>query len=114
VLSELEALAARLGVAVRAEAFSKGLLEGRGGLCWVDGKALVVMDEKLPVPDRIAVIAGALAELELDSSQVPLFLLQTIERSRRRSRARRPRKPARGKHVGHPGLARAKPRKVTR
>jgi hypothetical protein len=112
VLSELESLAARLGVSVRAEAFSKGVLEGRGGLCWVDGKALVVMDEKLPVPDRIAVLAGALAQLNLDTSQVPLFLLQTIESTRRRARPRRARKPARGKPAGHPGLARARPRKV--
>jgi hypothetical protein len=108
VLSELELLAARLGVSVRAETFSKGLLEGHGGLCWVDGKALVVMDEKLPVPDRIAVLAGALAQLELDSSQIPLFLLKTIETSRRRVRPKRGRKPARAKH---PGLARARPRK---
>jgi hypothetical protein len=108
VLSELELLAARLGVSVRAEAFSKGLLEGHGGLCWVDGKALVVMDEKLPVPDRIAVLAGALAQLELDSSQIPLFLLKTIETSRRRARPKRGRKPTRARH---PGLARAKPRK---
>jgi len=109
VLSELESLAARLGVPVRAEAFSKGLLEGRGGLCWVDGKALIVMDEKLPVPDRIAVLASALAQLELDSTQVPLFLLQTIERSRRRARPKRTRKSTR---PGHPGLARARPRKT--
>ncbi len=108
VLSELELLATRLGVSVRAEAFSKGLLEGHGGLCWVDGKALVVMDEKLPVPDRIAVLAGALAQLELDSSQIPLFLLKTIETSRRKVRPKRARKPARAKH---PGLARARPRK---
>jgi len=113
VLSELEALAARLGVPVRAEAFSKRL-EGRGGLCWVDGKALVVMDEKLPVPDRIAVLAGALAQLQLDTSQVPLFLLQTIEKSRRRARPKRARKtarPTRGGPAAHPGLARARPRK---
>lgn len=108
VLSELELLAARLGVSVRAEPFTKGVLEGRGGLCWVDGKALVVMDEKLAVPDRIAVLAGALAQLELDTSQVPLFLLETIETSRRKARPRRGRKPARAKR---PGLARARPRK---
>jgi hypothetical protein len=108
VLSELESLAARLGVSVRAEAFSKGVLEGHGGLCWVDGKALVVMDEKLPVPDRIVVLAGALAQLELDTSQVPLFLLKTIETSKRKTRPRRSRKPAPPRH---PGLARAKPRK---
>jgi hypothetical protein len=108
VLSELELLAGRLGVSVRAEAFPKGLLEGRGGLCWVDGKALVVMDEKLSVPDRIVVLAGALAQLELDSSQIPLFLLKTIETSRRKARPRRVRKPTRARH---PGLARAKPRK---
>lgn len=118
VLSELEALAARLGVPVRAEPFSKGVLEGRGGLCWVDGKALVVMDEKLPVPDRIAVLAGALAQLHLDTSQVPLLLLQTIEKSRRRARPKRARKAARptragsSGHASHPGLARARPRKA--
>ena len=113
VLSELEALAERLGVPVRAEPFSKGVLEGRGGLCWVDGKALVVMDEKLPVPDRIVVIAAALAELNLDTSQVPLFLLQTLESSRRKGRPKRARKPSPRKAAGHPGLARARPRKAT-
>ena len=67
VLAELEALAARLGVAVRSEPFGKGVLEGRGGLCWVDGKALVVMDAKLAVQDRIGVLAGALARFDLDA-----------------------------------------------
>lgn len=113
VLSELESVAARLGVAVRAEPFLKGVLDGRGGLCWVDGKAVVVMDEKLPVPDRIAVLASALAQLDLDTTQVPLLVLQVIMASRRRARARPParsRRAPRPRRAAHPGLARAKPR----
>ena len=111
VLSELESVAARLGIPVRAEPFLKGVLDGRGGLCWVDGKAIIVMDEKLPLADRIAIVAGALAQLDLDTSQVPLLVLEVIVASRKPPRARpRPRRrtPARPRH---PGLARAKPRK---
>jgi hypothetical protein len=122
VLSELEALAVRLGVSVRAEAFSKGVLEGHGGLCWVDGKALVVMDEKLPVPDRIAVLAGALAQLDLGRLVLPEPVQAAIDarrakprRSRRSTRPPRPREPREPREPPkprHPGLARAKVRVV--
>jgi hypothetical protein len=126
VLAELHALAGRLGVAVRAEPFGKGLLQGRGGLCWVDGKALVVMDEKLSVLERVAVLAEALTTFELDAVGMPPAvreLLATRVAGRRRSRKKRtvpdadPKPPPRSArhaahagHAGRPGLARARPR----
>ena len=103
VLAELEALAARLGVGVRAEPFGKGLLRGRGGLCRVDGKPLVVMDEAMPVEDRIGVLAGALASFELAGVSVPMAVRERIE-------AARPGKRKGGRKRVRPGLARAKPR----
>jgi hypothetical protein len=104
VLTELEALAARLGVVVRAEPFGKGVLEGRGGLCWVDGKPLVVMDETLAVPERIAVLASALGKFDLDVVSIAPLVRERIEAARRGKRKRAPKKRA------HPGLARARPR----
>jgi len=79
VLQELEALAARIGVSVRLEPFGSGLMSGRGGLCWVRGKALVVMDASLTLPDRIAVLASALARFDLDSVYVPPLVRARIE-----------------------------------
>jgi len=103
VLAELEALAARLGVAVRAEPFGKGVLEGRGGLCWVDGRPLVVMDAKLAVPERIAVLAGALGKFDLEVLTIAPQIRERIEDARRARKKRAPRKK-------RPGLARARPR----
>jgi hypothetical protein len=107
VLGELVALAARLGVAVRAEAFGKGVMQGRGGLCFVDGKPLVVMDERLTVPERIAVLAGALARFDVDGVSVPPPVRDVIEAARKGKKPRALRPP----RQEHPGLARAKPRR---
>lgn len=106
VLAELEALAARLGVAVRAEPFGKGVLRGRGGLCWVDGKALVVMDEGLGREERIGVLAEALAKFDLGS--VTLTLPDAVRERIDAARAGKKKRP--GKKKGKPGLARARPR----
>jgi hypothetical protein len=103
VLAELEALAARLGVAVRAEPFGKGVLEGRGGLCWLDGKPLVVMDAKLAVPERISVLASALGTFDLEVVSVMPQIRERIEEARRGKRKR-------AKKRARPGLARARPR----
>lgn len=103
VLAELEALAARLGVAVRAEPFGKGVLGGRGGLCWVDGRPLVVMDAKLAVLERVAVLAAALGAFDLGVLSVEPLIRERIEEARRGKKGRTPKKK-------RPGLARARPR----
>jgi hypothetical protein len=111
VLAELEALAARLGVSVRAEPFGRGVLERRGGLCWVDGRPLVVMDEKLAVTDRIGVLAGALAQLDLDGVSVLPLIRERIDEART-GKKRAPRRIKVAARPGRPGLARARPRKA--
>jgi hypothetical protein len=107
VLDELEEVAARLGVEVRAEPFAKGLMEGRGGLCRIDGRPVVVMDEKLSAPDRVGVLAAALASLDTRGVDVPDLARTALDAARRRKREER-RKRARPKR--HLGLVRAKPR----
>jgi hypothetical protein len=105
VLAELEALAGRLGIAVRAEPFGRGVLEGHGGLCWLDGRALVVMDEKLGTQERIAVLAGALAQFDLEAVSLAPVVRERIEEAR----SGRKRRPARTVLL-RPGIARARAR----
>jgi hypothetical protein len=107
MLLELEALAARLGVVIRAEPFDKGALGGRGGLCRVRGKPVVVMDAALPVPDKIAVLASALSLFDLDSVYVSPVLRARIESTG----AGRSPVPIAPRKVPLPGLARARPRR---
>jgi hypothetical protein len=110
VLAELTALAGRFGIEVRAESFGKGMLEGRGGLCWLDGRPLVVMDAKLDVEERIAVLAEALTHGGFDLEPVSMApqVRERIEAARRR-KSRRPSKK-RSQRGPRPGLARARPR----
>ena len=116
VLSVLESLAARVGIAVRAEAFGRGLLQGRGGLCWVRGEPLVVMDEALAIPDRIAVLAAALGHFDLDGVYVAPAIRELIDRAREDpgelSRiARGPSGNSTMRPRAKPGLARGRPPK---
>jgi hypothetical protein len=106
ILAELEALAERLGVTVRTEPFDKGALGGRGGFCQIRGRAFVVMDASLPLVDRIAVLAGALARFDLDSVYVSPALRARIESAR----AGRPAVPKPPRKLVLPGLARTRPR----
>jgi hypothetical protein len=83
LLSELETLAERVGVLVRVEPFGGELLEGRGGLCWVRGKPLVVMDSLLSVTERIATLTAALSGFDLGEVYVPPLVRERIERASR-------------------------------
>jgi hypothetical protein len=119
MLAELESLAARMRIAVRAEPFGSGLLRGRGGLCWVRGQPLVVMDAALGMPDRIAILAEALSRFDLEDRHTPPAVRERIESARRGPDGPAPRDrnpPKRGKPgrsasaPSGPGLARTRPR----
>jgi hypothetical protein len=89
ILRELEKLAARVGIQVRAEPFDLRVIEGRGGLCWLKGEPLVVMDAGLPVVDKIGVLAEALAAFDLEALYIPPIVRARIETRRREGRAQR-------------------------
>lgn len=56
--SELAALAERLGVEVRHVRY-----EGEGGLCVIRGKRVLAVNDALDAPDRVALMARALASV---------------------------------------------------
>jgi hypothetical protein len=82
ILLELERLAMRLGIVVRAEAFDKTTIEGRGGLCWLRGRPVVVMDAGMPIVDKIGVLADALSRFDVEAIYLPPLLRARLERYR--------------------------------
>jgi hypothetical protein len=82
MLAEFEALASRLGIAVRVEPFETGLSDRGGGLCRLRGRPLVLMDDSLPLGDRIAVLATALADFDLEGVYVSPLVRARIENAR--------------------------------
>jgi hypothetical protein len=81
-MAELRALASRLEIVVRVEPLESALSETGGGLCRVRGQPLVLIDASLPLLDQIDVLAGALAQFDLEGVFVSPFVRARIERFR--------------------------------
>lgn len=93
LLDELARVAARVGLEVRLEAFEAGLREARvprGGLCTVRGRRVVLVDSAAPLPDQVAMLATALAEVETEQVFMPPIARATIQLYRRQSREATP------------------------
>jgi hypothetical protein len=78
---ELCAAARKLGVEVRAEAFDPGLSDAarpRGGLCTIRGQKLILVDSRGSLPDRVATVAGALSQMNLEGIFLPPIVRATI------------------------------------
>jgi hypothetical protein len=81
LLDELTRAAERAGVRVRAEDFDPNLSDvkrPRGGLCTLRGERMILIDAKLPLPERIATIAEALGALDLEHLFLPPIVRATI------------------------------------
>ncbi len=81
LFDELCAAAERAGVEVRLDRFSKPLSDVKspgGGLCVLHGKSVVIVDAALPLPERVATIAAALARVDLEHLYLPPIVRATI------------------------------------
>jgi hypothetical protein len=63
-------VAARAGVEIRIEPFALAL-SGKGGLCRIEGRPVVLVDAKLSVLEQAGVIGVALGEVDLGDAVVP-------------------------------------------
>jgi len=70
LLDELVGAARKLGVVVRIETLRVPVHHASGGLCRLRGKAVVLLDNRSPVLDRVLTLADALAPLADSSEQV--------------------------------------------
>lgn len=81
LFDELVHAAERAGARVRIETFDAALSDvkrPRGGLCTLRGQRLILVDAKLPLPERIATMAEALGELDLEHLYLPPIVRATI------------------------------------
>ena len=81
LFDEMTLAAQRAGVEVRSEAFDPNLSDvkrPRGGLCTLRGQRIILVDAKLPLPERIATIAEALASVHREAVFMPPVVRATI------------------------------------
>jgi hypothetical protein len=66
----LSEVATRAGVEVRIEPFALAL-SGKGGLCRIEGRLVVLVDAKRSVLEQAGVIGEALGEVDLEGLEIP-------------------------------------------
>lgn len=82
LFDELKSAAERAGLKVRVEPFDPTLSDvrmPRGGLCTLHGERVILVDENLPFPERIATMANALARVDLEHLYLPPIVRKIIE-----------------------------------
>jgi hypothetical protein len=97
----LHTVAARLGVAVRFEPFDGvfAQLRGRGGLCRLQGKQVIIGDATMGVMDRIGVLAEGLSHLDTDAVAMMPAVRDRIDRYRARRAGSAPVVSTRAPHL---------------
>ncbi len=91
LFDELVQAALKAGITVRAESFDPNLSDARkwrGGLCVVRGQRVIIVDQRAPLVDRIATVAGALAAVDLEHIFLPPIVRATIGAYQRESSER--------------------------
>jgi hypothetical protein len=83
LMEELLRVAERLGLEVRVEPFATAPVRA-GGLCWVQGRQLVLVDENAPIAQRASALAEALSAIDLEGLYVAPEARRLVEAARRR------------------------------
>ena len=87
LLESLVEAARAVGVEVKSGPYRGAFPDGRaarGGMCVLRGRRVIVIDADTPLPDRIAVVAAALATLDLDAVELAPVVRATIGAHRAR------------------------------
>ncbi len=97
ILTGLRELAHQLGIEVRIEPFELKMA-GKGGLCRLRGRRIILVDEKLGVVEQVGVVGEALGRVVPRDAAVPLALLPYLRTGHRKVLPLlRPRPLARGR-----------------
>lgn len=82
----LSALAEKAGIEVRIEPFGLKQLAGKGGLCRIRGRRVILVDAALGPLEQAGVIGQALGKVSLRGIEVPDDLLPYIKTGHARVR----------------------------
>ena len=81
LMGELLRTARKLGLQVRIEPFETQPVHA-GGLCWVRGRQIILVDENASLADQLAALAAALSELDLEAIYLAPEARQVVEAAR--------------------------------
>ena len=81
LLADLEEVAQRLGARVTYEVIKKNTSsrQPKGGLCYVDSDARIIIHKKLPDSEKVQVLIDSIREFDLESVFIAPELRQVIE-----------------------------------
>jgi len=82
VLSQLEDLANKLGIAIRYDRVTRDESSGRGGLCRIRGEYVLFIDSQAPTKENIRVTIEALKQFNLTDIQVVPLIRDLLEGSK--------------------------------
>ena len=80
ILEELERAADKLGVRVSYETLAADV--GPGGLCKVKGEWRAIIDRRAPASEKVALLAQALSQFDLDGVYLSPEVREIIEAKR--------------------------------
>ena len=81
ILEELERAADKLGVRVSYETLAGDV--GPGGLCKVKGQWRAILDRRAPASEKVALLAHALSQFDLDAVFLSPEVRDIIDRKRK-------------------------------
>lgn len=81
LLQQLEELAEKLGIAVQYENLSMEESSGRGGMCRIRGKYVLLIHRGASTREKIQIMADALRRFDLGDTYVRPVIRELIERT---------------------------------
>jgi hypothetical protein len=82
LLSELENLAGKLGIAIRYENVSSEESSGSGGLCRLKGEYVLIIHSQATVQEKIRIILEAVKPFPIGDVYVKPIIRELLEESR--------------------------------
>ncbi|MGP8155201.1 MAG: hypothetical protein ACLQBQ_13875 [Smithella sp.] len=84
LLSQLEELAQKLGILVRDENINMEESSSTGGLCFVEGKHILILNSKATVKEKNQVMIKALQQFNLDEIYIKPAIRELLEEYKKR------------------------------
>jgi hypothetical protein len=79
LLHHLESLASSLGIRVTYEVFSASDWHTSSGLCLIKEEPRILIDKRLPLPEKVSALALSLKGFDFDSVYCPPIVRKLIE-----------------------------------
>jgi len=80
ILGQLEALAQGLGIEVRYESMEGEAILSPGGLCRIKGRQVIIVNERVPVGDKVGTLVKAFRRFDLSRIYLRPVLRDLLER----------------------------------